>query len=89
MRLVPILVHTPYSGWSLSLKIGRSHLYVVKNVDTLLGAFEFGKTLTYGKDLTFEHDRAALSPSMTHLWISSRPSRNRRTPAAAPTGAGI
>lgn len=62
VRLVPILVHTPYSGWSLSLKIGRSHLYVVKNVDTLLGAFEFGKTLTYGKDLTFEHDRAALSP---------------------------
>ncbi len=46
-----------YDGYSylLSLKVGHSRLYVVKDIQEFLNAFEDGQTVTYGKDLVLSH----------------------------------
>ena len=53
-RLEYYFYNNEYSSL-LSLKVGHSRLYVVKDFYEFISAFREGQTVTYGKDLIFSH----------------------------------
>ena len=61
-RLVPAIdgVRPGGRALTLSFKIGRERLYVVRNLDELLQRFSEGAVHEYGKQFTFRHIESAL-----------------------------
>ena len=69
VRVVP-MIHTP-EGYSkdfrLSLRIGTSRLYLVRDVSAFVQSVERREKHAYGKQLEFVHDRSAFAPESLPL----------------------
>ncbi len=48
--------------WSVEFKVGAAHKYVVKNIRQLVEAMDRNEQVTYGKKLSFYHERSVLTP---------------------------
>lgn len=48
--------------WKLTLRIGMDYKYALKNIGDFLEAVENGEKVTYGKKLSFIHERSAFTP---------------------------
>jgi len=57
VKLIPRISYDPYEReFELGFKIGIDRLYIVKNVGELISAIKENKVISYGKNLSFNHN---------------------------------
>ncbi|MCI9149735.1 MAG: DEAD/DEAH box helicase family protein [Lachnospiraceae bacterium] len=67
VKLEPRLASS-YRGYEIEFKIGAARMYVLKNIPKLIYDVEHGNEVSYGKNLTFVHDRSAFTEEAL-AWI--------------------
>lgn len=67
VKLEPQLTSS-YRGYEIEFKIGVQRMYVLKNIPKLIYDVEHGNEVSYGKNLTFVHDRSAFTEEAL-AWI--------------------
>lgn len=66
IRLVPIL-HRDAEGWVVEFKIGSDHLYVLKDITSMVNALKEEKYVHYGQKLAFYHVKSAFTEESRRL----------------------
>ncbi len=85
VRLIPILKKTGGS-FSLSLKIGTDHTYVVKDILQLINSIKTGSTVTFSKNFTFDGSSMEFENAATgfinvlSVMVSENPSAAKEFP---------